>query len=373
MNRIFSRIDWILFLSTILILIMGLFSISSFSGKNILVQKQLIWIFISILFFFIFSQIEIKNLTKSKILIWLFGISIFLLFSIFLFGAFSKGAQNRFNFGLASFQPTEIVKVILILILAKYFSRRHIEIAHFKHIFISAIYMFLPFVLVFLQPDFGSAMILALIWFGMILVSGVSKKHLLLVISTAVFLFLSLWFFVLKDYQKNRVLIFVDPLRDISGAGYNAYQSTIAVGSGQFLGKGIGFGSQSRLSFLPEHETDFIFAAFAEEWGFLGSLLLFILLGIIIWRIIWHAIHAGSNFELLFCLGTAIFFVSHIIINIGMNIGILPVTGITLPFMSYGGSHLLAEFVALGIVMSTRSHLRVAHRDYMKNEFVGLE
>lgn len=373
MKKAIGRIDWILFLSTLPIIIMGLLAMDSFGGDHALVSKQIIWVGISIVFFFALSQIEIKMLMKSNILIWIFGSLIFFLAMIFIFGTISKGAQSRFSFGDISLQPAELVKVVLILILAKYFSRRHVQIAHFKHIFISAIYLFVPFVLIFLQPDFGSAVILGLIWFGMILVSGVSKRHLLGVLGVGAVAFLSLWFFVLQPYQKDRIVSFINPLADIQGAGYNAYQSTIAVGSGQILGKGIGYGSQSRLNFLPEYETDFIFAAFAEEWGFIGVIMLLTLFAVIIWRIIWHALHAGSNFELLFCLGVAIFFISHILINVGMNVGLLPVTGITLPFMSYGGSHLIAEFGALGLVMATRPYMRATHRDYMKNEFVGLE
>lgn len=373
MKKAIGRIDWILFLSTLPIVVMGILAMGSFSGDNSLINRQIIWLIVSVGIFFLLAQVEIKMLNKTNILIWIFGIALFFLALIFAFGTISKGAQSRFDLGSLHFQPTEVVKVILILILAKYFSRRHVQIAHFKHIFISAVYLFIPFILVFLQPDFGSAVILGLIWFGMILVSGVSKKHLFAVIGVGLVAFLSLWFFVFQNYQKERIISFVDPLSDIQGAGYNAYQSTIAVGSGQIFGKGVGFGTQSRLSFLPEYETDFIFAAYAEEWGFVGSLILFILFGVIIWRIIWHAVHAGSNFELLYCLGVAIFFISHILINIGMNIGVLPVTGITLPFMSYGGSHLIAEFGALGLLMATRPYMRATHRDYMKNEFVGLE
>ena len=156
------------------------------------------------------------------------------------------------------------------------------------------------------------------------------------------------------------------------GSGYNVYQSTIAVGSGQLLGKGAGHGTQSRLNFLPEYQTDFIFAAFAEEWGFLGSLLLFILLGLILWRILHDSVLGATNFEMLYGIGLSIFFMSHFIINIGMNIGLMPVTGITFPFMSYGGSHLLTEFIGLGILMGMRPYRTVAHRDDMRNEFLGI-
>jgi rod shape determining protein RodA len=180
-----------------------------------------------------------------------------------------------------------------------------------------------------------------------------------------------LWMFLFKPYQKQRILNFIHPYADIRGSGYNAYQAGIAVGSGKILGKGIGFGTQSRLQFLPEYETDFIFAAFAEEWGFIGSLLLLIVYGLLLWRILNTALYGGSNFEILFGAGVALYLMSHIIINIGMNLNIMPVTGITLPFMSYGGSHLVTEFLALGILSSMRKYRRHAHPDDMRHEFVG--
>ena len=180
-----------------------------------------------------------------------------------------------------------------------------------------------------------------------------------------------LWFFVFKPYQKDRILTFIHPFADIRGAGYNAYQSTIAVGSGEILGKGIGQGTQSKLHFLPEFQTDFIFASFAEEWGFVGTLILLGLYGVVIWRILAISYRGETNFEILYGLGIAIFFASHFLVHVGMNIGILPVTGITLPFMSYGGSHLLTEFMGLGILMSMRKYERVLHKDEMSNEFLG--
>jgi rod shape determining protein RodA len=164
----------------------------------------------------------------------------------------------------------------------------------------------------------------------------------------------------------------LNPLTDVQKTGYNVFQSTIAVGSGQIMGKGLGFGTQSRLKFLPVPQSDFVFAAFAEEWGFVGSSLILLLFGLVIWRILHTAYLGASNFEILFGMGIAIFFMGHILINVGMNLGIMPVTGIPLPFMSYGGSHLLAEFMGLGILMSMRRYERSAHRDDMKNEFLGI-
>jgi rod shape determining protein RodA len=206
----------------------------------------------------------------------------------------------------------------------------------------------------------------------MTLVSGISRKHLLIVFGIGLVAFSILWLFVFKPYQKDRLMDFLNPYTNIQGSGYNAYQSTIAVGSGQWFGKGVGYGTQSRLQFLPEYQTDFIFAAFAEEWGYVGALLLLLLFGLVIWRILKTAMVGATNFEMLFGMGIAILFMTHITINVGMNIGLLPVTGITLPFMSYGGSHLVTEFMALGILSGMRRYSRATHRDNMKNEFLGI-
>jgi rod shape determining protein RodA len=236
----------------------------------------------------------------------------------------------------------------------------------------SGFYAALLAFLVLIQPDFGSAIIIALIWFGMVLVSGISKKHLIAVLLAGALLFGGLWSFAFEDYQKDRIRTFLNPLTDLQGTGYNAYQSTVAVGSGELLGKGVGYGTQSKLKFLPEYETDFIFAAFAEEWGFIGVALIFLLFSMVILRIVYYALHGATNFESFFAVGVAIFFLAHFVINVGMNIGLLPITGTTVPFLSYGGSHLVTEFAALGILMGMRRYSRAVHRDSMENEIVGV-
>jgi len=365
-------IDWILFMALIPILLGGLFTMNSFSGDNPFFTRQIIWISISIIFFFFISQFDFKFLRRTGVVISLYTISAALLLFLFLTGAIFSGAQSWFNFGLFAFQPSEFSKLILIILLAKYFSRRHVEIKNIRHILVSGIYAGLIFLLVLFQPDFGSALIIGSIWFGMVFVSGISKKHIALVFSVAAISVGLLWGFVFEDYQKNRVMTFIHPLEDIQGAGYNAYQSKITVGSGEVLGKGLGYGTQSRLKFLPEYETDFIFAAFSEEWGFMGVLLLLLFYVIVIWRIVVNATHGATNFEILFGLGLAIMFVAHLFVHIGMNIGIMPVTGITIPFMSYGGSHLLISFTGLGILMGMRKYRRGAHRELMSNEFFGI-
>jgi len=370
MFKRFLHIDWVLFLATVPILGAGLITMSSFTGADNYFIKQLIWICVSLLVFFVLSISDLRFLKKTEIITLGFGITCAVLTLLFIVGSVSKGAQSWFKLGFFSIQPSDPAKLMLILLLSKYFSRRHMEIAHIRHIIVSGLYAFILFLLILLQPDFGSAIIIFFVWLGMVVVSGISKKHLAIVSLGAVFTFLALWNFAFADYQKARVMNFINPLADIRGSGYNAYQSTITVGSGQVFGKGIGYGTQSRLHFLPEYQTDFIFAAYSEEWGFIGSSLILFLFGLVIYRILNNAIRGASNFELLYGAGIAILFMSHIFINIGMNLGVLPVTGITVPFMSYGGSHLIVEFAALGILMSMRKHARVAHKDAMQNDFI---
>jgi len=373
-EKVLKRIDWLLPLFIVPILVAGLVTMKSFTpleNGGDFFNKQIIWVAISLVVFFIFSFIDFRFLKRTDVLVFLFLFISFLLLTLIVLGHLSHGAKSWFNFGLFAFQPVDLMKLVLVLVLAKYFSRRHVEIRDIKHIFISGLYALLPLILVLLQPDFGSAMIVLFIWLGMVSVSGISKFHLFLVLFSGVVIFTSLWFFAFAPYQKARIYNFINPLADIHKTGYNVFQSTVAVGSGQLLGKGLGFGTQSRLKFLPVPQSDFIFAAFAEEWGFVGCALILLFYALIIWRILRLASLGGSNFEILFGLGMAIFLMSHIFVNIGMNLGLLPVTGIPLPFMSYGGSHLLTEFAGLGILMSMRKYGRSAHRDDMNNEFLG--
>ena len=349
----------------------GLAAMISFNGESHYFGHQLIWVAIAIFVFFLASQFDVRFFKRTEVLVALFGFFSFLLVVLFVLGHRSNGATSWFSLGGFSFQPSDFITIVVILMLAKYFARRHVEIAHWKHIVISAMYALIPFTLVFLQPDFGSAIIIFFVWLGMALVAGISKRQLLLLAILGVAAFGILWMFLFKPYQKDRILNFVHPYANIRGSGYNAYQAGIAVGSGEILGKGIGFGTQSRLQFLPEYQTDFIFAAFAEEWGFVGAVLLLIVYGVLIWRILSISTYGGSNFEMLYGAGIAIYFLTHIMINIGMNLNIMPVTGITLPFMSYGGSHLVTEYLALGILSSMRRYRRNAHPDDMHHEFVG--
>jgi rod shape determining protein RodA len=374
-EKVLKRIDWLLVLFIMPIIAAGLVTMKSFTSlenAGDFFNKQIVWVLLSLAVFFIFSFIDFRFLKRTNVLVFLFLTMCVALLTLIILGHISHGHKSWFDFGFFSFQPVDVMKLVLVLVLAKYFSRRHVEIRDIKHVFISGFYALVPLILVLLQPDLGSAMIILFIWLGMVLVSGISKLHLFLVLATGVLVFATLWFFALAPYQKARIYNFINPLADIHKTGYNVFQSTIAVGSGQIIGKGLGFGTQSRLKFLPVPQSDFIFAAYSEEWGFIGTTLILILYSLVIWRILYSASLGASNFEILFGMGIAIFFMSHILVNIGMNLGLMPVTGIPLPFMSYGGSHLLTEFAGLGILMSMRKYGRSAHRDDMKHEFFGV-
>lgn len=370
LGRLFAHIDWYLFFAAVAISALGLVTMYPLGGAGEgFFDRQIIWIGLALVVFFLASIPEYTFLRRTQIVTALYIAILTLLALIFVTGTIVKGAQQRFDFGLFAIQPSDPAKLVLIVVLAKYFAKRHVEIANFKHIFVSGAYAAAICGLVFLQPDFGGAIIILSIWFGMVLVAGISWKHLAFLLITGILAAGSLWTFVLQDYQKDRVLTFIHPLADIHGAGYNAYQATVAVGSGELLGKGIGFGTQSKLRFLPEYQTDFIFAAYAEEWGFVGVLIVLGLFAVVVTRTLMIASRGADNFAVLFGVGVSLMFLAHIVVHIGMNLGLLPVTGTTVPFMSYGGSHLLTEFLALGILMGLRRTARALPRE---KELLGI-
>ncbi len=363
-RTLFASVDLWLIGAVFLLTLLGLITMYTFDGDNAYFERQVVWIGIATGALILSLIPDYRFLRSGNTTFILYILILISLILVLFIGETVKGAQSRFDFGFFALQPSDPAKLVLIAVLAKYFSKRHELIGNFQHLLVSGIYALLIFGLVFIQPDFGSAIILFSVWFGMVLVAGISFRHLALVFLTGVIAFGCMWQFVFLEYQKDRIMTFLDPLADIQGTGYNAYQSTSAVGSGQIWGKGVGYGTQSKLQFLPEYETDFIFAAFAEEWGLIGVAMLFVLFGIVIWRLVYHAVRGATNFERLFAVGVAILFLSHFTIHIGMNIGLLPVTGTTVPFLSYGGSHLLTEFLGVGIVIAmgryTKQHYAVS-------------
>jgi len=371
--RFVSRLyfDWTLLAPAVALSLLGILTMSTFGVGNSLAPRQLLWLVLATALYFALASFDMSFIRRTPVVMTLYGVSLLLLAGLLLFAHPVLGARAWFSLGPISFQPADLAKFALIALLAKYLSRRHVEIGDARHILVSGAYALAPLVLVLVEPDMGNAIILSSLWLGMMLVSGISKKHLAALGLVALVAASALWFGGLKPYQRERILSFVNPAGDMRGAGYNAYQAKIAVGSGELFGKGIGYGTQSKLRFLPEYQTDFIFAAFAEEWGYVGVLLLFALYALLFARLAQIARAAATNFDAFFTLGTLLLLAAHVAIHVGISLGLLPVTGQTIPFMSSGGSHLALEFALFGIVTSLARHGRGATRDISANEYLG--
>lgn len=279
-------------------------------------------------------------------------LTILVLVATYFFAPSVRGAKAWLPIGPFQFQMSEFAKIILIFTLANFFQKKHVKIASVRNIFSSFLYFLIPAVLIALQPDLGSVLILFSIWCGFLFVSGIPWKHLVSGALIFSLIGIFMWFNVLRDYQKERILGVFAPERDYLGINYNVIQSKIAVGSGGFFGKGFGQGTQVQLGFLPEAHTDFILASIIEEFGLLAGALVFLSFFVLVFEIIKIGVNAGNNFSKFICLGSTIFFMVQFIINTGSALGFLPVIGVTFPFMSYGGSSLLTNFIILGMIQS---------------------
>jgi len=354
-----KQLDWILIIIILLIFGIGLLSLysSSLGGGDLSnFKKQIIFFGIGIFLMFLVSFFDWRIFRENSYLILIFYfLSLVGLAGLFFFAPEIRGVKGWYKIGPVSIDPIEFTKIILIILLAKYFSMRHVEMYQIKHILLSGFYILLPVALIFFQPDLGSVLILVSLWVGILIISGIKLRHFLILILCGLLILIFSWGFLLKDYQKERITSFIAPANPL-GVSWNQNQAKIAIGSGGIFGQGIGSGSQTQYGFLPEPQTDFVFSAIAEEMGLVGVSVLFLLFLILIWRIIKIAINSRENFSRLFTTGFAILLISQIFIHIGMNIGILPIIGISLPLVSYGGSSLISTFLALGILQSIKSN-----------------
>ncbi|HQD40669.1 MAG TPA: rod shape-determining protein RodA, partial [Bacillota bacterium] len=267
-----------------------------------------------------------------------------------------NGAKSWLYIGPMGMQVAELAKLGVIISLAQYLSQKE-ELDTWQSLFGALVMVGIPMLLILLQPDFGTAMVFVGIAFGMLYMAGARPAHLAILAAIGIFVVLPLgYFFILKPYQKMRLLIFLNPYQDARGYGYNIIQSMIAVGSGRLFGEGILQGRQGQLNFLPEHHTDFIFPVIAEESGFIGCLLVLGLFFYVLWRILHVISEARDLYSILICTGVFSMFLFHILVNIGMTIGIMPITGIPLPFISYGGSSLMANLMCVALVLNV--HMR---------------
>lgn len=348
------QLDGIIIAGVFLLLSVGLVMLYSTSSVNSasavsLFQKQIISVVIGVAGMLMLSFFDYQILNSNSTRIY-FG-SIVLLVAVFFLGTKIRGTVGWIGIGNFHIQPVEIVKIAMIVFLASFLSKKKNELSIFVRVAASVILVGVPVALILKQPDFGSSAVIVGTWLIMLMVSGVNKKNLLLL---GVF-FVAIIFagsFFMKDYQKERLINFVNPYNDPRGSGYNVIQSIVAVGSGGLWGKGLGHGSQSQLNFLPEKHTDFIFAVIVEELGFFGALAVIFLFGVLLYRIKEIARLSRDNFGYLMAAGIMTMIFIQTLVNIGMNVGLVPVAGVPLPILSYGGSSLVSVFLGIGIVQS---------------------
>ncbi len=353
--RNFLHFDWLAVIPVAFLLASGLIAIYSLSldvdktgFSNF--DKQIIFLALGIGVFIIFSFVDYR-LWKS----WsgaLYAIGILLMLAVLVFGKDIRGTSGWFVIGPFRLQPAEIMKLFLILGLASYFSRFQTRQIGLKQIGISFVYVLIPAALAAFQPDMGSALVMLVIWFGMLFLTGVKSKYILGTIGVGVLILLVGWNMILQDYQRQRINSFFNPEGDPLGSGYNVIQSMVAIGSGGISGKGLGHGSQSQLNFLPEKHNDFIFASIAEESGLIGVALILGLFWLLLFRMKRTMDVSRDNFGRLIVGGVIVLLFFQAFINIGMNLGIVPVAGLSLPLLSYGGSFLMVTMAAVGLTQS---------------------
>lgn len=353
------KIDWILLGALLSLTVIGLLMVYSIGASYEVVslaqfRKQVMAFVMGFLFLSFLTVIDYRQLKSLWSVIYVLGLA--LLIGVLIFGVTVRGTQGWFRIGSISIQPVEIAKVAFAVFLASYFARYLYQKLNWVTFFGSLLALFGYVVPVLLQPDFGSAMVLVAMWLAAVAFAGLRWKAWLLLFLVGIVASVGIWQYGLKPYQRDRLLVFVDPQSDPLGAGYNVIQAQTAIGSGGLLGKGVGEGSQSRLRFLPEASTDFMFAVIGEELGFVGIALILGLFGVVLIRILLIGRSSEDSFVGIYCGATAGMFGMHVLINTGMNMGIMPVTGIPLPFSSAAASSLVAGYMAIGIVESAALH-----------------
>jgi len=325
------------------------------SGWKTAFKRQIIWVILGLLFFLIISSVNYRWFLDATY--FLYGLTVLLLFLVFVIGVVRLGAQRWLKFFWLNFQPSELAKLTVLIFLAKYFSFKSIDDISLKvrrfgvvrSLLVPLFFIFIPVGLIVQQPDLGSAVMVFSVFIIMSFISGVRLKYILSFLSLILLFLPFLWHF-LRDYQKERLLVFLNPNIDPLGAGYTVIQSKIAIGSGGIFGKGWLSGTQSQLHFLPESHTDFIFATFAEEWGAFGAVVLLLLYYLLIRQGIAVGLRTNDYFGRLLAIGISTLLCLQVVTNIAMNLGLAPVVGLPLPLMSYGGSSIFVTFITLGIL-----------------------
>ena len=351
------HLDFSLLVSLILLAIIGLTVLYSASDQNVeLVMKQGLRLLIG--FFVMFAVAQLTPDTLKHWSPWLFGVGLFMLLLVFFFGEIGKGAQRWLNFGLFTFQPSELMKLAVPMLIAWYFADSTLPPAPLR-VILACILLAIPTVLIAIQPDLGTALVITAAGAFVLFLAGLRWRTIIINFILLLPVVWVMWQHGMHDYQRKRVMTFLNPETDPLGAGYHIIQSTIAIGSGGIYGKGWLNGTQSHLDFLPERRTDFIFAVLSEEFGFVGVLLLLILYGLVIGRGIVIAMQAQSSYTRLLAGSLTLTFFIYVFINIGMVSGLVPVVGIPLPLVSYGGTSLVTIMASFGVLMSIQTHRKL--------------
>jgi rod shape determining protein RodA len=355
-RRLLKNYGWALFILTITFLIIGLVNLysASFQTEHYVFKKQLVWVNIGLIAMILVSFLDSKTIKRYTAHIY--SITVIFLILTLLVGKEVAGSKSWISLGhLISIQPSEFAKLMVIIALAKFYDNDFEPGPYgIRDLVKPALIVAVPVALVMLQPDLGTAFVIILISGSIIFFMGIRLKSLLFLFIVLIGLSFSSWHFLFKDYQKERIVTFIDSSQDPLGSGYNAIQSQIAVGSGKLTGKGFESGSQTQLRFIPAQKTDFVFSVLAEEWGFAGAIITLVIYFLMILWILDTASRSKEKFTMLICFGVAALYFWHIVINVGMVIGILPVTGVPMLLLSYGGSSTIASLLGIGIVLGIR-------------------
>lgn len=357
-RKLAARIDWTLLVLVVVLLALGALMIYSSTRAEMGLNKlvlQLVWIALGVIVLFGLSCVDYNRLLGLALPF--LGFCVFLLIVVLIAGQFIKGAQRWIPVGPFNIQPAELLKIALIMTLGSYLASREEEVEEFGLVITSLAYVAVPCVLVLLQPDLGTPVLLFIVWLVMLFVAGARIVHLGAIAFAFLMLFTAAWGLnIIRPHQKERLTAFMDPEADPHGTGWQLKQSLIAIGSGHYAGKGIFKGTQSRLRFVPDQETDFIFTVIGEETGFLGSVFTLALFGGLLWRAVSISLGAKDLTGRLLAAGIAAMFLVHVMVNVGMAVGIMPVKGMPLPFVSYGGSNMLVNMAAVGLLQSIHIH-----------------
>ena len=347
--KLADRFDFWILGPVLYLMAVGL--LMSYSISHALFFKQSVWVFLGILIILACSFINLRALLSYRWIILVFyGVVCLLLLATYFFAPSIAGTKSWIVIGPVQIQASEFMKAALILLLSRFFASRHVAIASYWIIFTSFLYTIIPLGLILIQPDLGTALIILGLWFGYLLVSELPIRHIFSFMVLALFILALAWNFALAGYQKDRILALFDESRDPLGVNYSVIQSKIAIGSAGFFGKGFEQGTQVQLGFLPAAATDFVFPGLVEEWGIIGGWSILLAFFILIYRLALVGDKQNNNFYKFLCLGTIIVILLHITVNLGSAIGLLPVVGVSLPFVSYGGSNLLTLSLLIGII-----------------------